>query len=103
MAQESRYRANDLARLQPEQGKRAPGKKDTKRWCRGKPGVEHEVETRLERFVTPGECGWYISRRTGKPMWYRCYHEDVCSSCGKILLRTRKQCPDYVAPPGTAE
>lgn len=37
------------------------GKKDTKRWCKGKVGREHVKEWRLNRrqILWPGRRGWY--------------------------------------------
>ncbi|MEV8610285.1 hypothetical protein AB0383_20560 [Amycolatopsis sp. NPDC051373] len=103
--EDAKYRAGEVARLQPEQTKRAPGKKDRKKWCRGKEGVPHVVETRFERWAITGRhgfedrCGWFINHRTGKPMWYSCAHEDYCTNCGRIMSRSKSQCPDYTEPP----
>lgn len=102
MADEPQFRASDLARMQPEQSRRAPGKKDTKRWCRGKVGVEHEIETRLESAIlwrdktTP--CGWSYGARNRKS-WFWCAHEDKCTRCGKTLWLKPEDCPDWTEAP----
>jgi hypothetical protein len=91
-------------------------KKKTKRWCKGKIGVEHQPEVRLSKMhdywvvldkPDVGQCGWspwYRWRRTTDGVirnevsrWsWRCYHERVCSKCGKILEWTLgRNCPDF--------
>ena len=55
------------------------GKKDTKRWCRGKAGVEHVKEWVLDRRWgnRPGRTGWYNFQ---------------CTSCGRQF----EWCTDYL-------
>lgn len=105
----------------PEPAKRAPRRKDTKRWCRGKVGVEHELAAAVRSFYGNAYvCGW---RRTGyyasvepPPVYpkgvpipkrrrlikrefvvtgreWRCFHEWRCTVCGK-WLGSLPQCPD---------
>lgn len=47
-------------------------KKDTKKWCHGKPGVEHELYRHFEYF------GW-----ESKVRWIKC----ECKNCGKRFYR----------------
>jgi hypothetical protein len=69
---------------------RRHGRKDTRRWCKGKPGREHAAEIVLRP--------WY-GRECGKPSWYPqwvCQHAEVCAACGKVLRHLRvDECPDY--------
>lgn len=91
-----------------EIAKKAPAKKNTKKWCRGKVGVEHVLDIRKGRyFESLGDrviCRW---RATWKgwshggwdaldPKWL-CFHEEYCVNCGKIT-RTQldpKECPNF--------
>lgn len=56
-----------------DEWKRTPGKKNTRRWCRGKVGVEHEWTRKpfreAKRWVWASESGWEV---------------DVCDNCGKF-------------------
>lgn len=75
------------------------GRKDTRRWCRGKVGVEHVVETRVNKHAT-----YRVERGVGTPSCYRaewwpsrwwCNHEVACVNCGKILVVSLEDdCPD---------
>jgi hypothetical protein len=73
-------------------------RKDRRRWCRGKPGVEHGER----QLVLNSYAGWW-SRDGGLPCrvaWsgaWRCAHEEACSVCGKVLRRRlpTAECPDY--------
>lgn len=87
-------------------------RKNTRRWCRGKPGVEHTPEVRLSkhavylaaRWPERQACGWnhWWKRINGKSVpdettWHwSCGHELGCSTCGKVLTPfLRKECPDF--------
>lgn len=62
-------------------------RKDTRRWCRGKEGVEHRVEVRLFRDVS---CRAWDTPSAG---WV-CFHERVCVECGRRLgLLRPEECP----------
>lgn len=74
-------------------------RKNTRRWCRGKEGVEHVTEVRLSKDATyraergmPSTCyraEWYDRR------WW-CSHEEVCIKCGKIIRWTLDDdCPNF--------
>lgn len=85
-------------------------KKDTKRWCRGKPGVEHEREMREDRYLTTLKgraCRWvlhYVHGRFPKPVW-SCRHQWVCRKCNKVLTwRVEpEECPERVEEPKPLE
>lgn len=73
-------------------GKPAAARKDTKRWCRGKVGREHQpMLQRARNYGRLTECGAGYHGR-----WV-CYHETVCSVCSKVLKHwgTADECPDY--------
>jgi hypothetical protein len=73
----------------------APAVKDTKRWCRGKEGVEHQPATALDTDGYLRPCGprpeW---AREASPGWW-CKHRRVCSDCGKVLAPSipSRDCP----------
>lgn len=83
-----------------------PGKrrrKDTRRWCRGHPGREHQPQTiRGSRYgIWADKCGprrgWL--RRPAGP--WLCWHEIRCQACSKVLVYSFSmkpgQCPDWLA------
>lgn len=63
-------------------------KKDRRRWCRGKVGIEH---TTAIRDKNPR---WrYNEQICGNPKHLRlfgwiCYEQEYCTECGKILRHT---------------
>lgn len=62
-----------------EQRERTPSRrKTTRRWCRGKVGVEHQ--TVIER----DERKPWLTCRHVNPGWWTCNHHEVCTVCGKI-------------------
>lgn len=69
------------ARAPDDVGKRPAAKKDRKRWCRGKAGVEHAPVARkhdeVKGAMTIGE------RTIAHPNWWLL----VCANCGKELDR----------------
>lgn len=95
-------------------------KKDRKKWCRGKVGVEHQPVIRLSRFALAQEerlrssgrptrtCEWrvYAVRGELRPermrVSFSCRHERGCSVCGKVLewVLAVKDCPEAHEPPG---
>lgn len=94
----------------PEEPKHR-SRKDRRRWCRGKVGVEHVPEITLGR-------SFYLTSRSeqGQPLCYRwpdfipvrrlrldpywaCAHQQRCSECGRILRRNLgRDCPEYPTP-----
>jgi hypothetical protein len=64
-------------------------RKNRKRWCKGKVGVEHRPVIERDPFWDKyGACqprGW----------WSGCYHWERCTVCGKVLRRfLGADCPD---------
>jgi len=95
----------------PEPAKGAPGRKDTRSWCRGKPGVPHQPVIIIGKGDTGHSCEWvpendYRLLRRGEDGWsvgWLCWHREECSRCGRIL-RERWQvgaaeCPDCPGDP----
>lgn len=80
--QEATKRRDERNAKDPVRRKPVPGKKDKKRWCRGKVGVEHKPvcrdynEAKLTRYINvagieiPLHKGWKLL---------------VCTECGKEL------------------
>lgn len=87
--------------IRSDEWRRAPAKKNTKRWCRGKVGVEHTPEVVLNRW------GYRPERCCAAPDWmtqlwrspWRCFHQRRCTTCGKILdyFLDWKDCPELPA------
>lgn len=79
-----------------EVGRRPAGKKDTKKWCRGKVGVEHKPvcrdysEAKLTRFVA--HDGHEMKLHKGWKLL-------VCTGCGKELERYYPWGADKKKPP----
>ena len=75
--------------------RRPRARKNTRRWCRGKVGVEHTPEIQSDHRGL-GPCrvppGWARWRST----WW-CHHVERCSECGKTLRHSLDvgECPDY--------
>lgn len=98
-------------------------KKNRRKWCRGKTGVEHVPELQLSKWtqyhlasgkLNPGnrwsrqhlECHWDEGQHwefvDGKMHWagngefaWACRHEYWCANCGKILDKVGRNCPDF--------
>ena len=69
-------------------------RKNTRKWCRGKVGVEHQlaVETRFRYGWEPRPCHWYPWAESN----WGCYHVQRCTACRKILHELRnRECPDW--------
>lgn len=75
-------------------------RKDRRRWCRGKVGVEHVLDVRLNKYTEslryhdPGRPTCF------RPEWWPtswwCSHERYCTRCGKILVASLdRECPEY--------
>lgn len=100
----------------PDPARKAPAVKDTRNWCKGKPGREHKPEIILTHLGTcrSGMCKWlarhdYRLIRQGRDdeattIGWGCYHEERCSECGKVLRNSWElrpaECPAY---PGTPD
>jgi hypothetical protein len=61
-------------------------RKDRKRWCRGKPGREHQPVIVFAPFVVRKvpSCEWEPSW-TCEGLTWRCHHREECAACGRIL------------------
>lgn len=78
-------------------------KKNRQRWCRGKVGVEHSTELRMSKWHQhrvavghqPQGCQWWP---WGRNSGYQCFHERVCTECGRIVKHKLygRECPYYV-------
>jgi len=81
---EGRMLPRDQRRIDPERERHGKNKrKDTKRWCRGKEGKEHQPIT---------------SRWFNLPCDRYCWHRMICSVCGKRLWGMPvPACPDKYA------
>lgn len=79
---------------------RAKARKDTRRWCKGKEGVEHVLEA-IPDPSRPRPCRWYDFLDGSAT--YLCHHVVACLACGKKVdffwLDRNKECPDYTPPP----
>jgi predicted Fe-S protein YdhL (DUF1289 family) len=82
--------------------RKSPGRKD-KDWCkpnRGPHTPKLEVVTWLHALRSGGGCQWSltwdVASRDLKVGW-RCFHEEVCSGCGKKLRIVVQQveCPHW--------
>lgn len=86
-------------------------KKDTKSWCRGKEGVEHELETVLDDWpygirALEIPCGWHLMFMRGdyarRPrVSWSCRHLKKCVVCGKKFdqFRLKEDCPNFHPAP----
>lgn len=89
-------------RRDPELSQTARGhrRKDRRRWCRGKFGVEHErTYGQLRNHWTAGRpCGWWRWESDNQPPWpawhhgggtccsfWQCAEQEYCARCGKVL------------------
>jgi hypothetical protein len=74
--------------------KRPPAKKD-KSLCKAAHWKgPHTPEPRLQQSLRP-RCGWEIAWDDSRPRYF-CYHEAVCTGCGKITSTSISfgDCPD---------
>lgn len=75
-------------------------RKNTRRWCRGKVGVDHVLATRLNKNVTYRNERGLDAPACYRAEWWKdhwwCNHEEYCVNCGKILVVSLNQaCPDF--------
>lgn len=72
-------------------------RKDRRRWCRGKVGVEHVPQIAEGKYLSrKNRCQWRISYSRHFDFTWWCRHERHCVNCGKILDPTvpRAECPE---------
>lgn len=103
----SQMPARDQRRTDPSHPPKPPGRKDKKRWCKGKVGVEHQWAV----MVPTNVFGWDVNRPCRPSsygiagtdrVWniYLCKHRIVCDGCGKALRRaTQTECSSGVLDP----
>ncbi len=92
--------------------RRAPGKKDTRRWCKGREGREHSLVIQIPpNTYYRRSCGWrvqpYVNVWSDRD-YYECAHVELCAGCGKIFRRhynwlsdtelRDEECPNFVPP-----
>lgn len=90
-------RSAQLAEAVSDTMPRGRGRKDTKRWCRGKVGTEHEprVEYRSQYGHACGWMWWYRGGVKDSGYW-SCHHSEVCQRCGKVLRHLKaEECPVF--------
>jgi hypothetical protein len=92
-------RRDEVRATDPPPSGRHRSRKNRRRWCRGKVGVDHVLDVRVSRLaVYRTERGWPTPtcyRAEWWPTRWRCQHERYCVSCGKILDHTLgDDCPD---------
>lgn len=105
-------RSAERASAATDPDKRAPGRKDTRQWCKGKPGREHVPQIiRIHDGYRWRPCEWtprydWRAIRAGDNAWvlkWTCGHIESCANCGKILRDLGNipvaECESY---PGTA-
>lgn len=91
------WEGDDVAPEGPVRGR----KKNTRRWCKGKPGREHAPvftgsKWSFRRGCRPVVPGDWMREKDG---WH-CSHQEVCANCGKILRESWQigtDCPLYAA------
>ena len=71
----------------------ASGRKNTRRWCKGKPGREHTPQIQLDPTLA------FLSMPCSDDRFPGCKHHLVCATCGKVLAPSlqrivQDQCPD---------
>jgi hypothetical protein len=72
-------------------------RKNRRRWCRGKVGVEHVLDVRVSRHLSAlNRVGAPCYRPEWWPRSWWCNHERYCTNCGKIIdASLDDQCPDF--------
>ena len=94
-----------MSNMEDEWVHRPPGKKNTRKWCKGKVGREHTPEivvpvnayTRsVRRNQACHEIGWWDQ---AEKVWHRdgqwsCAQALVCSTCQKVIKPMVDDCPD---------
>lgn len=74
----------------------------TRRWCRGKVGVEHGPEVvelaSWTQHLPRSRCGYRPWARRGLDTAWFCQHVKRCAACGKVLrLGLGVECPTRLA------
>jgi len=105
-ADDSPYRHKD--EQIPEEVRPQRGKKNTRKWCKGKEGREHKPETVRSTFYNgplfeKKDCHFVThhviknGERVPLPPRWVCYHDVRCTECGKVLesFLPMEKCPTY--------
>ena len=89
-------------------------RRSTKQWCRGKVGVKHVGEIKVDRYsesvrLYPRQDGFeskwrhcrWVNWWRDESWYYSCRHQRRCVNCGKILdhVLQDQECPDYAPRP----
>lgn len=107
-----RWQRHDVPVEREPKGK----KKNTKRWCKGKVGREHEWIIVYDKNYNPHskwhKCRWvnerYPSLKKPGLVWW-CFHQWACKKCGKLSDHHKHgwhggvgfdDCPDRTPLPG---
>jgi hypothetical protein len=99
----SAERSAAVAVEEQDPSRRPPGKKDRRAYC--KPTHGQHTPTLVKRGTFTKACRWRLDfdprHREWVPEWL-CFHEEVCSGCGKVLsVIGEKDCPDWHEPAGS--
>lgn len=98
-------RSTELAAAVTEPDNQPPGRKDTRAWCKGKPGRPHQRIIAEEGGQWA--CRWIVNwdpaaRRHDGAVW-TCHHREECKACGKILRNgwdlTSDECEHHPGDP----
>jgi len=89
----------------PEPARRPPGRKNTRDWCKGKVGREHELGITLGSYpwcLRDGGCRWLARWSLREETWtaqWVCAHHESCSRCGKVFREpwdlAAAECPAF--------
>lgn len=82
----------------PDEPRPQRGRKNTKRWCKGKVGREHQPETVVNhQYTTSNWTECHESR--WMPNHWSCRHAVQCTVCGKYVKTWlgREECPAWLA------
>lgn len=85
-----------------EIGNERHSRKNRRRWCRGRVGVEHQLAIRMGDKYTASrrECGWAYRNKPVDWRWQRwiCCEQEYCTACGKILRHFLGDACNYGPP-----
>ncbi|HEX4393325.1 MAG TPA: hypothetical protein VH084_17550 [Mycobacterium sp.] len=100
--------------IAPETPPTPRAKKDRRRWCKGKVGVDHKLIIQKSKNSHYAQvcCGWRCEHHwtaflhgkrwtaTGE-VFFSCRHQRACVNCGKILEHygVGRECPDWTPKP----
>ena len=91
------------ARDDPAAPPRRGSRKNTRDWCKGKDGREHQVRVQISPSESGAICRWGPAYAFGlislvqEDVRWACCHVRLCVVCGKKteLSVPRQECPDY--------